>query len=162
MVTWKLLRGGKIRILNVIDEYTRECLGVLVKRNIKASDVEELLARLFIEKGRPEHLRSDNGAEFTARTLMKWLSDLNVANIFIEPGSPWQNGYCESFNGKMRYECLDIEVCNTVLEAEYVVKSWVNFYNRIRPHSSLGHKPPAPEAIMPGIFSKGDLCFSLN
>ena len=162
IVEWKLLRGGKIRILNVIDEYSRECLGVLVKRNIKASDVEGLLARLFIEKGRPEHLRSDNGAEFTAKDLMKWLDKLEVKPIFIEPGSPWQNGYCESFNGKMRYECLDIEVCNTVLEAEYVVKSWVNFYNTIRPHSSLGYRPPAPEAVMPRIFSRGDLCFSLN
>jgi transposase InsO family protein len=162
MVSWKLFRGGKIRILNVIDEYSRECLGVLVKRSIKASDVEGFLAKLFIERGRPEHLRSDNGSEFTARTLMSWLSKLNVWSIFIDPGSPWQNGYCESFNGKMRYECLDINVCSTVLEAEFVIKEWVRYYNTIRPHSSLGYRPPAPEAIMPRIFSRGDLCFSLN
>ena len=162
MVSWNLLRGGKIRILNVIDEYTRECVGILVKRSIKASDVEGLLARLFIEKGRPEYLRSDNGAEFTAKALMKWIKELGVKTIFIEPGSPWQNGYCESFNGKMRYECLDINVCGTVLEADYVVREWVRFYNTIRPHSSLGYKAPAPEAVLPSFFGKANLCFSLN
>ena len=162
MVTWNLFRGGKIRILNVIDEYSRECLGVLVKRSIKATDVEGLLAKLFIEKGRPEYLRSDNGAEFTARSLMKWLSDLKVGSLFIEPGSPWQNGYCESFNGKMRFECLDINVCSTVLEADFVVREWVRFYNTIRPHSSLGYRPPAPETIIPRIMGRADLCFSLN
>ena len=152
MMSWKLFRGGNIRILNVIDEYTRECLGVLVKRNIKASDVEGFLAKLFIERGRPEHLRSDNGSEFKARSLMAWLSKLNVWNIFIDPGSPWQNGYCESFNGKMRNECLDINVCGTLAEAEFVIKEWVRFYNTIRPHSSLGYRPPAPETVRPTFF----------
>ncbi len=162
MVSWKLLRGGKIRILNVIDEFSRECVGVLVKRSIKASDVEGLLAKLFIEKGRPEYLRSDNGAEFTAKALMKWLKDLSVNTLFIEPGSPWQNGYCESFNGKMRYECLDINVCGTVLEANYVVKDWVRFYNTIRPHSSLGYRAPAPETVLPRVFGRANFCLSLN
>ena len=162
IMSWNLLRGGKIRILNVIDEYSRECLGVLVKRSIKASDVEGLLAKLFIKKGRPEYIRSDNGAEFTAKALMKCIKELKVNTIFIEPGSPWQNGYCESFNGKMRNECLDVNICGTVLEAEFVIREWVRFYNTIRPHSSLGYRPPAPETIFPNYFGRADLCLSLN
>lgn len=162
IVSWKLLRGGKIRILNVIDEYTRECLGVLVKRSIKAGDIEGLLAQLFIQKGRPEYLRSDNGAEFTARALMKWLTELKVGTLFIEPGSPWQNPFVESFNGKMRENCLNINVCGTVFEADYVVKEWVREYNTIRPHSSLGGRPPAPEAVLPRFFGRDKTCLSLN
>jgi len=162
IMTWKLFRGGKIRILNILDEFTRECLAVLVARSIKATDVEGVLAKLFIDRGRPTYLRSDNGSEFTARSLMAWLTKLNVWNIFIDPGSPWQNGFCESFNGKMRNECLDINVCSTLLEAEYVVKEWVGFYNTVRPHSSLGYRPPAPEAVLPAVFGRADLCLSLN
>lgn len=162
IMSWKLLRGGKLRILNVIDEYSRECLGVLVKRSIKAGDIEELLSKLFVEKGRPEYIRSDNGAEFTAKALMKWIKDLRVKTIYIEPGSPWQNGYCESFNGKMRNECLNVNICSTILEAEYVVREWIRIYNTIRPHSSLGYRPPAPETLLPNIFGRTDLCLSLN
>jgi transposase InsO family protein len=163
IVTWKLFRGGKIRILNVLDELSRECLGVLVKRSIKATDVEGLLANLFIQRGRPEYLRSDNGAEFTARSLMKWLTELKVGTLFIDPGSPWQNGFVESFNGKMREECLNLNVCGTLMEADYVVKQWVKEYNTIRPHSSLGGRPPAPEAIRPNFFfGRANSCLSLN
>jgi transposase InsO family protein len=161
-VSWNLLRGGKIRILNVIDEYTRECIAVLIKRSIKASDVEGVLAKLFVERGRPEYIRSDNGSEFTANALMKWLKALKVATLFIEPGSPWQNGFCESFNGKMRNECLNINVCGTVLEADYVIRDWVKYYNTIRPHSSLGGVPPAPEAVLPMFFRRFDVCPELH
>jgi len=163
IVTWKLFRGGKVRILNVLDECSRESLGVLVKRSIKAIDVEGLLANLFIQRGRPEYLRSDNGAEFTARSLMKWLTELHVGTLFIEPGSPWQNGYVESFNGKMREECLNINACGTVLEAEFVVRNWIHEYNTIRPHSSLGGKPPAPEAVLvTSWLGRASACLNLN
>lgn len=161
-VSWNLLRGGKIRILNVIDEYTRECIAVFIKRSIKASDVEGVLAKLFVERGRPDYIRSDNGSEFTATALMAWLKALNVATLFIEPGSPWQNGFCESFNGKMRNECLNIHVCGTVAEADFVVKDWVRYYNTIRPHSSLGGVPPAPEAVLPMFFRRIDACPGLH
>jgi transposase InsO family protein len=161
-VTWHLLRGGKIRILNIIDEYTRECIAVYVKRSIKATDVEWVLATLFIERGRPEYIRSDNGAEFTAKELMRWLKDLKVSTLFIEPGSPWENGFCESFNGKMREECLNINICGTVAEADYVIREWVQYYNTMRPHSSLGGLPPAPEAILPEYFVKTDSCTNLH
>lgn len=161
-MSWNLLRGGKIRILNVIDEYTRECIAFFVKRSMKASDVEGVLAKLFIERGRPEYIRSDNGAEFTAKALMRWLRKLKVATLFIEPGSPWQNGFCESFNGKMRNECLNINVCSTVLEADYVIRDWVKYYNTVRPHSSLGGVPPAPEAILPMLFRRFDVCQELH
>ena len=161
-VSWNLLRGGKIRILVVIDEFSRECLGVMIKRSLKASDVEELLTKLFKERGRPDYIRSDNGAEFTAKNLMKWLSDLKVGTLFIEPGSPWQNGFVESFNGKMRDECLNIHVCGTVFEADFVVKKWVRIYNTERPHSSLGYRPPAPEAILADFLGRAKTCLSLN
>jgi putative transposase len=161
-VSWNLIRGGKIRILNVIDEYTRECIAVFVKRSIKASDVEGVLAKLFIERGRPDYIRSDNGSEFTAKALMKWLKALKVATLFIEPGSPWQNGFCESFNGKMRNECLNINMCSTVLEADFVIRDWVKYYNTIRPHSSLGGVPPAPEAVLPIFFRRFDVCSELH
>jgi len=163
IMSWRLLRGGRIRLLNVIDEYTRECIGVLVKRSIKAEDVEDLLADLFIKRGRPEYLRSDNGSEFTARALMKWLKELKVGTLFIEPGSPWQNGYVESFNGKMREECLNLNICGTLVEADYVVKQWVKEYNTIRPHSSLGGVPPAPEALLPAFpFGRANICLTTN
>jgi len=148
--------------LNVIDEFSRECIAVFVKRSIKAPDVEGVLARLFIERGRPEYIRSDNGAEFTAKELMRWLKALKVSTLFIEPGSPWENGFCESFNGKMRNECLNINICSTVVEADYVVKEWVKYYNTIRPHSSLGGLPPAPEAVLPEYFMRSDLCSGLH
>jgi len=163
IVSWKLFRGGKIRILNVIDEYSRECIGVMIKRNISASDVEGFLAKLFIQRGKPEYLRSDNGAEFTAKVLMNWIAGLGVKNLFIEPGSPWQNPFVESFNGKMREESLNINICGTLMEAEYVVKQWVKVYNTIRPHSSLGGRPPAPESLLVSSWmGKANLCLSLN
>ena len=141
--------GKPIRMLNVIDEYTRECLLIHVARKITANDVLEHLADLFIMRGTPDHIRSDNGPEFVAEIVRHWLSRLGVQTLFIEPGSPWENGYIESFNGKLRYGLLDGEIFDTVLEAKVLTQRWRTEYNTIRPHSSLGFKPPAPQAYKP-------------
>lgn len=138
--------GRALRILNIIDEYSRECLACVVARKIKACDVLETLAALFVAKGVPEHIRSDNGPEFTAKLVIKWLARVGAKTLFIEPGSPWENGYIESFNGKMRDELLDRELFDTLLEAQVLTEQWRWEYNTIRPHSSLGWRPPAPEA----------------
>jgi len=138
--------GRKIKILNIIDEHTKECLASFVARRIRSGDIILILADLFIEHGIPEHIRSDNGPEFIAKKLKKWLKDLGVVTLFIEPGSPWENGYCESFNGKMRYQLLDGEIFYTLFEAQVIIESWRRHYNEVRPHSSLGGRPPkAPE-----------------
>lgn len=139
--------GRKFRILNVIDEFTRECLASFVARRIRSADVILVLADLFIKHGTPEHIRSDNGPEFIAKKLRKWLKDLSVVPLYIEPGSPWENGYCESFNGKMRDQFLNGEIFFTLKEAEIMIERWRIHYNKIRPHSSLGGKPPAPVVI---------------
>ncbi len=141
--------GRPIRILVILDEYSRECLSLYIARSISAQEVLEQLFGLMIARGVPEHIRSDNGPEFTATVVREWLSDIGVRTLFIEPGSPWENGYVESFNGKLRDELLNGEILDTLLEAKTVIESWRNEYNRIRPHSSLGYRPPAPEAIMP-------------
>ena len=140
--------GRAFKILNIIDEYTRESVGVKVERKIKAQDVIDKLFNLFIFRGIPEHIRSDNGPEFTARAVRKWLSRLGVKTLFIERGSPWENGYIESFNGKMRDELLKREVFTTLKEAQVLIEGWRREYNQVRPHSSLGYQPPAPEAIL--------------
>jgi len=139
--------GRKFRILNIIDEFTRECLCVRVERRLNSRDVIDALFDLFVLRGVPEHLRSDNGAEFTARAVRNWLGKLGVKTLFIEPGSPWENGYIESFNGKMRDELLNREIFMTLQEAKVLIANWRQEYNRFRPHSSLGYRPPAPEAI---------------
>ena len=141
--------GKVFRMLNIIDEYTRECLAILVARKIKKQDVIALLFHLFIFHGIPEHIRSDNGPEFTARAVRKWLGQLGVKTLFIEPGSPWENGYIESFNGKLRDELLNREIFTTLTEAKILIEQWRREYNQIRPHSSLGYRPPAPEAKIP-------------
>jgi transposase InsO family protein len=140
--------GRKFRILNIIDEYTRECLQTRVERHLNSQDVIDALFELFILRGIPEHLRSDNGGEFTARAVRKWLGRLGVKTLFIEPGSPWENGYIESFNGKMRDELLNREVFGTLAEAKVLIEQWRREYNGIRPHSAKGYKPPAPEAVL--------------
>jgi transposase InsO family protein len=140
--------GRSFRILTLIDEYTRECLALLVSRRITCQDVIDQLFNLFVLRGIPEHIRSDNGPEFTAREIRKWLSRLGVKTLFIEPGSPWENGYIESFNGKLRDELLNREIFTTLTEAKVLIKEWRREYNQIRPHSALGYRPPAPEAIM--------------
>jgi putative transposase len=141
--------GRAIRILNILDEYTRECLNITVERNITAYVVIHQLADLFIQRGIPEHIRSDNGPEFTARAIRTWLEDLGVRCAFIEPGSPWENGYIESFNGKFRDELLNREIFMTLFEAKVLIEEWRREYNHVRPHSSLGYRPPAPEVIVP-------------
>ena len=136
-------------MLAVLDEYTRECLAMLVKRRIASQDVIEQLYQLFLLRGVPEYIRSDNGPEFTAKEIRKWLNDLGVSTLFIEPGSPWENGYIESFNGKLRDELLNREIFTTLTEARILVEKWRQEYNQVRPHSTLGYRPPAPETRMP-------------
>ena len=138
--------GRPLRMLTLLDEYTRECLAIDVERRLTSEDVLDRLADLFVARGTPEFIRSDNGTEFTARVVRDWLARLGVRTLFIEPGSPWENGYVESFNGKLRNELLNGEVFMTLLEAQVLVERWRRHYNTIRPHSSLGYKPPAPEA----------------
>jgi len=140
--------GRKFRTLNIIDEFSRDCLKIKVERTLNSQDVLDALFELFIFRGIPEHIRSDNGTEFAARAVRKWLASLGVRTLFIEPGSPWENGYIESFNGKMRDELLDREIFSTLTEAKVLIEQWRRQYNQVRPHSSLGYRPPAPEAIM--------------
>ena len=140
--------GRAFRILNLIDEYTRTSLAVKVARRIRSQDVLEELYKLFLFHGVPDYIRSDNGPEFTAKAVRTWLSQLGVKMLFIEPGSPWENGYIESFNGKMRDELLNREIFTTLKEAKILIEQWRRDYNQIRPHSSLGYKPPAPETVL--------------
>jgi putative transposase len=139
--------GGVLRMLVVVDEFTRECLAIRVERRLGSDEVLEVLAELFVARGAPEHLRSDNGPEFAATAVRGWLARLGVATLFIEPGSPWGNGYCESLNGKLRDELLDREVLHSLLEAQVLIEAWRRHYNTVRPHSALGYRPPAPEAV---------------
>ena len=141
--------GRALRILTLIDEYTRECLALKVARKLNSQDVLEQLGYLFIYRGLPGFIRSDNGPEFTAKAVRNWLERLGVQTLFIEPGSPWENGYNESFNGKLRDELLKGEIFTTLLEATVLIENWRKEYNQFRPHSSLGYRPPAPEAIRP-------------
>jgi putative transposase len=145
--------GRAFKILNIIDEYTRECLATLIARKIRNQDVIDLLFHLFIFRGIPECVRSDNGPEFTAKAIRKWLAQLGVKTLFIEPGSPWENGYIESFNGKLRDELLNREIFTTLEEAKVLIEQWRREYNQVRPHSSLGYRPPAPEAILGEIMT---------
>jgi transposase InsO family protein len=128
-----------IRMLTILDEYTRECLAIHAARNLTSQDV---LNDLFIRRGVPEHIRSDNGSEFTAQAVRDWLATLQIKPLYIEPGSPWENGYIESFHDKLRDELRNLELFDTLYEA----KRWKHEYNTFRPHSSLGYRPPAPEA----------------
>ena len=144
----RTVNGKAFKVLNIIDEYTRECLATLVDRKIKADDVIDQLFHLFVFRSIPKHIRSDNGPEFTARAVRKWLNRLGVKTLFIEPGSPWENGYTESFNGKMRDELLNRETFTTLIEAQVLIAEWRREYNQVRPHSALGYRPPAPEAMM--------------
>jgi len=132
----------------MIDEYTRECLAMLVNRRITSRDVIDQLFQLFVLRGIPEHIRSDNGPEFTAREIRRWLARIGVKTLFIERGSPWENGYVESFNGKLRDELLNREIFTTLTEARVLIEEWRREYNGVRPHSSFGYRPPAPKAIL--------------
>ena len=139
--------GRPIRILTLIDEYSRECLSLLVARRLNSQNVLDELSSLFLDRGIPEYIRSDNGPEFTAKAVRRWLGKIGVSTLYIEPGSPWENGYNESFNGKLRDELLNGEIFYTLKEAQVLIEGWRCEYNTIRPHSSLGYKPPAPEVI---------------
>lgn len=140
--------GRAFRILTILDEYTRECLAVLVDRHISSQDVIDKLFELFVFRAIPDYIRSDNGPEFTAKAIRSWLNRMGVKTLFIEPGSPWENGYIESFNGKLRDELLNREVFTTLTEAKVLIEKWRHEYNTLRPHSALRYRPPAPEAIL--------------
>lgn len=155
--------GKAFRMLTILDEYTRESLAVKVERKLNSKDVIDALNELFLIKGIPEHIRSDNGAEFTAREVKKWLNILEIKPLYIEPGSPWENGYIERFNGTLRNEVLDGEIFDTLWEAKVLVEDWRRYYNKVRPHSSLNYRPPAPEAKQPKLEpgkTRKEVCFS--
>ncbi len=143
--------GHRFRMLNVVDEFTRECLAIRVGRKLKASDVIDVLADLFIMRGVPGHIRSDNGPEFAAKAVRDWITGVRSSTAYIEPGSPWENGYVESFNGKLRDELLSTEVFNSLAEAKVLIEQWRRHYNTVRPHSSLGYRPPAPEVVLTAL-----------
>ena len=141
--------GRKVRLLTLIDEFTRECLAIRVARRINSFGVIEAMADVMLIRGVPEHIRSDNGPEMTAKIVRQWLAQVGAKTLYIEPGSPWENGYCESFNGKLRDELLNSEIFYSLKEARIVIEQWRMHYNTIRPHSSLGYRPPAPQAFCP-------------
>ena len=141
--------GRPLRVFSVVDEHSRECLALDVERRMDHQHVLERLTDLFTRRGAPDYLRSDNGSEFTAQAVRDWLRRLEVKTLYIEPGSPWENGYIESFKGKLRDELLNVEIFDTLLEAKVLTARWRREYNTIRPHSALGHVPPAPEAKQP-------------
>jgi len=150
--------GRAFKILNIIDEFTKKNLSCKVGRRIRSQDVIDELFEIFILRGIPEHIRSDNGPEFTAKAVRKWLARLGVKTLFIEPGSPWENGYIESFNGKLRDELLNREIFTTLKEAKVLIGWWRKEYNEFRPHSAKGYQPPAPVAILPAL-DPGTLTF---
>lgn len=141
--------GRPLRLLTVMDEYTRECLSIDVARRLGSQDVLERLAELFATRGVPAYIRSDNGAEFTAKAVRRWLSRMGVRTLYITPGSPWENGYIERFNGTLRYELLDCELFTSLREAQILIDRWRIEYNTFRPHSAFGGRPPAPESWQP-------------
>jgi len=136
--------GRSVRLLTLIDEFTRQCLAIRVARRINAFGVIETLADAMLKHGIPVHIRSDNGPEMTAKVVREWLAQIGSKTLFIEPGSPWENGYCESFNGKLRDELLNGEIFYSLKEAKIVIEQWRRHYNEKRPHSALGYRPPAP------------------
>jgi putative transposase len=139
--------GRKFRMLNVIDEFSRECLSIRIARKLNSTDVIDVLSDLFILRGVPGYVRSDNGPEFIAKAVREWIVAVGAKTAFIEPGSPWENGYCESFNSKLRDELLNGEIFYSLAEAKVIIEAWRRHYNTERPHSSLGYRPPAPEAV---------------
>jgi putative transposase len=141
--------GRPLKMLTIIDEFSRQCLAITVARRLNSDDVLATLTELFVKHGPPAFLRSDNGGEFTAGVVRDWLKRLQVKPLYIEPGSPWENGYNESFNGKLRDELLNRELFYSLAEARYLIEHWRQHYNQVRPHSSLGYQPPAPAASLP-------------
>jgi len=153
----RLWNGKKIRMLTVIDEYSRKCLAIHVAKRLGSDDVLQVLGDLFISEGTPTYIRSDNGSEFTAKALQKWLHTLAVKPAYITPGSPWENGYNESFNGRLCDECLNGELFYSLKEAQVIIEEWRIHYNHIRPHSSLGYKPPMPLMRISGDLASAPL-----
>ena len=141
----------KIRLLNVIDEFTHECLAIRVSRQLKSIDVIDLLSDLFILRGVPEHIRSDNGPEFVAKAVQEWIGAVGAKTAYITPGRPWENGFIESFNARLRDELLNGEIFYTLHEARIVIESWRRHYNDVRPHASIGYRAPAPEVFVQGF-----------
>ena len=146
--------GKKYRMLNVIDEFTHECLAIRIARKLKSIDVIDLLSDFFILRGVPEHIRSDNGPEFVAKAVQEWITAVGAKTAYITPGSPWENGFIESFNARLRDELLDGEIFYSLAEAKIVIESWRRHYNAVRPHGSLGYKPPAPEVFVPPLAAR--------
>ncbi len=140
--------GRAFRMLAILDEYTRECLAIDVARKLNSEDVLERLSWLMATRGVPAYVRSDNGSEFTAKVVREWIDRVGAKTLYIEPGSPWENGYAESFNGKLADELLEREVFNDLREAKVLIERWRKHYNTERPHSALGYRPPAPEAVL--------------
>ena len=140
--------GRIYRTLNIIDEYTREALMIRVDRKLNSTDVLDALTDLFILRRPPEYIRSDNGPEFIAQKVRDWITAVGAKTAYIEPGSPWENGYCESFNARFRDELLNRELFYTLKEAKILIEQWRIHYNTITPHSALGYRPPAPESIV--------------
>jgi transposase InsO family protein len=145
--------GRKYRMLNIVDEFTHECLAIRIARRLKAVDVIELLSDLFILRGVPAHIRSDNGPEFIAGAVRGWIAAVGAKTAYIAPGSPWENGYIESFNARLRDELLNGEIFYSLREAQIVLESWRRHYNTERPHASLGYRAPAPEVFMPAFVA---------
>lgn len=143
--------GRKFRMLNIIDEFTHECLSIRVARRLKSIDVIDVLSDLFILRGVPEHIRSDNGPEFLANAVQKWIGAVGAKTAYITPGSPWENGFVESFNARLRDELLNGEIFYTLREAQIVIESWRRHYNAVRPHASIGYRAPAPEVFVPAL-----------
>jgi putative transposase len=140
--------GRKFRMLCVIDEFTREALAIRVARKLDSTDVIDTLADLFVARGVPGHIRSDQGSEFTATAVKGWIAAVGAETAYIERSSPWENGYVESFNGKLRDELLNAEVFHSLREAQILIEAWRRHYNSVRPHSALGYRPPAPEVLL--------------
>ena len=141
--------GRAYRILNIIDEFTKEALMIRVNRKLNSTDVVDALTDLFILRGPPQYIRSDNGPEFVAQKVRDWIGAVGAKTAYIEPGSPWENGYCESFNARFRDELLNGEIFYTLSEARILIEQWRQHYNTVRPHSALNYRPPAPESIVP-------------
>jgi transposase InsO family protein len=141
--------GRLFRTLNIIDEFTKDSLVIRVKRKLNSTDVVDALTGMFILRGPPDYIRFDNGAELIAKKVRAWIGAVGAKMAFIEPGSPWENGCCESFNARFRDELLNGEVFYSIREAQILIESWRRHYNTVRPHSALGYRPPAPEAFVP-------------
>ena len=141
--------GKAFRTLNILDEFSRECLAIRVRRKLNSTDVIDMLTDLFILRGVSDYIRSDNGPEFVAEAVRKWIDAVGAQTAYIEPGSPWENGYIESFNARLRDELLNGEIFYSLKEAQIIIEQWRRHYNTKRPHSALGYRPPAPETIIP-------------